>query len=181
VKNKKGFAIGLENLADKFVSLFCPCIVPVTSLVSLICLKHGRESLRADARVIITRELAAGIGVRCGGHGFSSEYCVSEKCAIKLALRVMHLRSIIALFCVATTVVAAIAAVAFKPVRPVELRVVDVTKMGPTNLVEVEFRRCNPSARFAETHRMRLHIGGQWQPPVSLPALGEGDLLGRTN
>ena len=87
----------------------------------------------------------------------------------------------IALPCFALASAAAILATASKTVAPVDISVVSVTGLGTTNLVAMEFRRCSSTARFAEAHRVQLRIAGKWQPPVSLPELGDGCLFAHTN
>jgi hypothetical protein len=87
----------------------------------------------------------------------------------------------IALPCFALASVGAIVATASKTVAPVDISVVNVTRLGTTNLVAMEFRRCRSAARFAEAHRVQLRIAGKWQPPVSLPEFGDDYLFAHTN
>ena len=90
-------------------------------------------------------------------------------------------RNIIVALCLAVSALAAIVGLVSKAAAPVDMSVVSVAESESTKLVTVEFRRCNPGARFAEAHRLQLRIAGRWQPPVSLPEFRDGYLLARTN
>src|SRR5206468_889530 len=59
VKDKKHFAVRLEHVSNKIGSLLRPGIVAVTHFMALIGLCHGGERLRANARIVVTGELAA--------------------------------------------------------------------------------------------------------------------------
>lgn len=63
---------------------------------------------------------------------------------------------------------------------PVALSVVSI-EGGDTKRVTVDFMRLDPAARFAEAHQLQIRIGGEWQPPLSLPKSEDGFLLARTN
>ncbi len=94
----------------------------------------------------------------------------------------MRLRgTIIALLCLAVATVVTIVVATSKTVATVEISMANVAEMGTSRLVAVEFRRCNPAARFAEAHRVQLRVAGRWQAPMTLPEFGETHLLSRTN
>jgi hypothetical protein len=59
--------------------------------------------------------------------------------------------------------------------------VVGIVEGENTKRVAVEFLRLDAAARFAEAHQLQIRVGGEWQPPLSLPQFENGDLLARTN
>src|SRR5882724_2083551 len=88
---------------------------------------------------------------------------------------------IIALPCLAVATLTAIVVIASKSDPPVQISIVNAAELETKKLMTVDFRRCDPRARFAETHRVELRVGGRWQPPVSLPEFEDGYLFQRTN
>ena len=68
-----------------------------------------------------------------------------------------------------------------KSAAPVTVSVVNVTEMEDPKRVTMEFLRHDEAARFAEAHQLQIRVGGEWQPPLSLPKFEDGYLLARTN
>lgn len=94
----------------------------------------------------------------------------------------MRLRTgLVVLLSLAMAVMVTMVADNSKSTAPADVRILSVTELESTNLVMVEFVRRNPSARFAEAHRVQLRVAGKWQPPEGRPEFGRGDLFARTN
>jgi hypothetical protein len=59
-EGEERFAVGFEDFTDEVGGFGGPGIVSVADFVAAVGFGHGRERLRADARVIVTGELPPG-------------------------------------------------------------------------------------------------------------------------
>ncbi len=65
---------------------------------------------------------------------------------------------ILLLACVAAGIVIAVMAAASGSVAPATVTVLNVTELGTTNIVTVEFRRTVLGPRLVEVHRLKLRV-----------------------
>jgi hypothetical protein len=61
VENKENLALGFEDIADEVSGFGGPGIIAIAADMAAIGLKHLSPSLRADAGVIVTGEMAAAV------------------------------------------------------------------------------------------------------------------------
>ncbi len=70
VKDKKDFAVGVEEVTQGVTGLGCPRVVAVARRVTVVGLPESLPGLRADARVVVTGELILWHGGHVLGLGF---------------------------------------------------------------------------------------------------------------